>query len=155
MSKFPVYAKNTAFLLVSISTILFILIKADIIAFAFIILAEFIIGAIGMVIVYELTGNFIKDWRISVEFAKGLFRDGWPLILSGLAVMIYTRIVQVMIRDMIGDKEVGIYSAAVKISEAWYFIPTIITMSVFPSIIDAKKISKNMYNERLQKLYTE
>jgi O-antigen/teichoic acid export membrane protein len=48
---------------------------------------------------------------------------------------------------------VGIYSAAVRISEVWYFIPMIIVASVFPAILEAKKRSEAQYYQRLQHLY--
>jgi len=50
---------------------------------------------------------------------------------------------QVMIQSMLGSEAVGQYSAAVRISEAWYFIPMVITSSLFPAIINAKKRVKN------------
>jgi PST family polysaccharide transporter len=58
-----------------------------------------------------------------------------------------------MLGQMLGDESVGIYSAAVKISEVWYFIPMTIVASVFPSIIEAKKQNETLYYDRLQKLY--
>jgi O-antigen/teichoic acid export membrane protein len=67
--------------------------------------------------------------------------------------MIYMRIDQVMIGEMVGDKEVGIYSVAVQLVEAWYFLPGIIVSSVFPSIVEAKSMGDAVFYERLQKLY--
>jgi O-antigen/teichoic acid export membrane protein len=60
---------------------------------------------------------------------------------------------QIMIKEMISVEAVGQYAAAVKISEAWYFIPMVIASSLFPAIIDAKKQSEALYYARLQKLY--
>ncbi|MEM2538333.1 MAG: polysaccharide biosynthesis C-terminal domain-containing protein, partial [Candidatus Methanomethylicia archaeon] len=39
------------------------------------------------------------------------------------------------------------------ISEAWYFVPMVISSSLFPAIINAKKVSEELYYARLQKLY--
>jgi O-antigen/teichoic acid export membrane protein len=58
-----------------------------------------------------------------------------------------------MLGQMIGDKAVGLYSAATRISEVWYFIPMAIVATVFPAIIKAKKHSEVQYYARLQKLY--
>jgi len=55
---------------------------------------------------------------------------------------------------MLGDRDVGVYSEAVRISEVWYFIPAAIVTSVFPVIVESKKISEEIYYERLQKLFT-
>ena len=63
------------------------------------------------------------------------------------------KIDQVMIKEMLGAEQVGHYAAAVRLSEAWYFIPMAITSSVFPAIINAKKQSEELYYQRLQKLY--
>jgi O-antigen/teichoic acid export membrane protein len=67
--------------------------------------------------------------------------------------MVYMRIDQVMIGEMVGSEEVGIYSVAVQLVEVWYFIPGIIVSSVFPSIVEAKEMNDSIYYERLQKLY--
>jgi len=55
---------------------------------------------------------------------------------------------------MLGERDVGLYSAAVRLSEAWYFVPVIITTSLFPAIVNAKKTSEKLYHARLQRLYT-
>lgn len=67
--------------------------------------------------------------------------------------MIYMKIDQIMLGQMAGDEAVGIYSAAVRISEVWYFIPMMIVASVFPTIMEAKKGSDELYYQRLQSLY--
>ncbi|OAD19255.1 polysaccharide biosynthesis protein [Candidatus Thiomargarita nelsonii] len=109
--------------------------------------------AIGLITIYlHNTGKvWFLQWRWSV--ASALLRDSWPLILSGMVVSIYMKIDQVMIKEMLGTKEVGLYAAAVKLSEAWYFLPVLITNSLFPAIIKAKKVSQEFYYNRLQKLY--
>jgi PST family polysaccharide transporter len=63
------------------------------------------------------------------------------------------KIDQIMLGQMLGDQAVGIFSAASRISEAWYFVPMIIVGSVFPSILDAKKCGEVQYHNRLQHLY--
>ena len=68
--------------------------------------------------------------------------------------MIYMRIDQIMIKEMLGEKDVGIYSAAVRLSEVFYFIPMIITNSLFPAIVAAKKINERLYFIRIQRLFT-
>jgi O-antigen/teichoic acid export membrane protein len=61
---------------------------------------------------------------------------------------------QVMIEYMVGSKSVGIYATAVKISELWYFIPTIVASTIFPKIVETKEsYSEKVYRERMQSLY--
>jgi PST family polysaccharide transporter len=152
-SKYTVYAQSIAFIIISIVKIILILNKAPLMTFAWAALAEIIIGSIGLIIFYQINGYSIFKWRISWSRAKELLNQSWPLILSGLAIMIYMKIDQVMLGQMLGDFSVGIYTVAVKVSEIWYFIPTAIVASVTPAIYDAKKISETLYYQRLQKLF--
>lgn len=101
---------------------------------------------------YQKIDSYLSSFEL--EIAKNFLRDSWPLILSALVVMIYMRIDQIMIKEMLGIKEVGVYSAAVRLTEIWYFLPTIITGSLFPAIINAKNINEKNYYHRLQQLYT-
>jgi O-antigen/teichoic acid export membrane protein len=63
------------------------------------------------------------------------------------------KIDQVMIKNFMEIKEVGYYAAAVKLCEAWYFVPMAVSTSVFPAIVNAKQTSEKLYLNRLQKLY--
>jgi O-antigen/teichoic acid export membrane protein len=58
-----------------------------------------------------------------------------------------------MLGNMVGDSEVGVFSAAVRLSEAWYFIPLIITNSLLPSIIAAKDSDPSVYLKKVQKSF--
>jgi O-antigen/teichoic acid export membrane protein len=95
----------------------------------------------------------IFNWKFKKSIAFKLLKDSWPLFFSSIAVVIYMKIDQIMIGEILGEKELGIYSAAVRISEMWYFVPVIISNSIFPAIIYAKKKSKKLYLNKLQKLY--
>ena len=152
-SKYVVFARTTAFSLISVIKIVLILTAAPLIAFALAGMAEIALGSIGLIIVYQSKGYNIKAWRANLVCGKSLLRDSWPLILSGIMVMIYLRIDQVMIGSMVGNAEVGIYSVAVRLAEVWYFIPGAVVLSVFPSIVEAKAISEELFYGRLQKLY--
>jgi O-antigen/teichoic acid export membrane protein len=152
-SKFVVWVENSVFLLIAGVKVVMILAQAPLIAFVWASLAEATLVAATLLTVYSWTRGKLRSWKPSLGRAKTLLRDSWPLILSGMAVMIYMRIDQIMLGQMIGDEAVGIYSAAVRISEVWYFIPMAITASVFPSIIDAKNRSEELYYQRLQKLF--
>ena len=152
-SKFTVIARNIVFLLLSTVKIVLVIAKAPLIAFAWAGLAETILGAMGLMAAYRVSGRFLKAWRATLGLAKELLRDSWPLIFSGIVSMIYLRIDQVMLGQMVSNEEVGIYSAAVRLAEVWYFIPMAIYSSVLPSIVEAKAVSDELFYGRLQKFY--
>ncbi len=109
--------------------------------------------AVGLTAAYVWRGGSVFKWQVRLNRAKSLFAESWPMLLSVMAVMVLMRVDQVMLGQLIGNEAVGIYSAAVRISEIWYFIPFVIVASVFPAIIETKKQSEDIYYERLQKLY--
>ncbi|MBF2014769.1 MAG: flippase [Rivularia sp. T60_A2020_040] len=151
-SKYTVVAKNTAFILVTLLQVSLITMQAPLIAFAWAKLTELGLAAIGLMIAYKVKGYSIKLWRWSFSLAKNLLKESWPLILSGLTIMVYMKIDQIMLGKMVGDQAVGIYSAATRISEVWYFIPTAICSSVNPSIYAAKEKSEKLYYHRIGQL---
>ena len=95
----------------------------------------------------------IQNLTFKRETAVSLLRDSWPLILSALIVSIYMKIDQVMIKEMLDTQEVGYYSAAVRLSEAWFAIGVIVCNSLFPAIINAKKETEAFYYKRIQNLF--
>ncbi len=153
-SKYSVLARNSAYVLINGVKVILIQMKAPLIAFAIAMVVEYGLSAIGLIIAYRFSGNLIQAWKVNLHHAKSLLQDSWPLILSGIVIMIYMRIDQVMLGQIVGEKSVGIYSAAVKISELWYFVPNAIVNSVFPSIVQAKEIGEVVYYRRLQHLFT-
>lgn len=153
MAKFSVFAQSSSFLLSSIIKIMLIIFKAPLVYFAIVILVEAIFLAAGFIIVYKFQKLKLADWKADKNLALKILNDSWPLILSGVVIAIYMKISQVLIKEMMNETEVGYYGAAVRLCEAWYFVPLAITASLFPAIVNAKKISENLYLSRLQKLY--
>ena len=154
LSKYVVWARNIALLIISIIKISLILLNASVIAFAIAILVEILLIGIGLAFFYQLCGERIFRWRVNIQQAKYLLKDSWPLIISGLAVAVYMKIDQIMLGKMVGSEALGIYSAAVKVSELWYFIPLALASSFFPSIIRSREYkSKEVYNKRIQAFF--
>jgi polysaccharide transporter, PST family len=154
LSKFTVIAKNIAFIVAALIKFGLVYFNSSLIYFAWANFIELAIGAILLVLVYRINNFRITDWKFNKSLSLQLMKNGWPLLLSGIVVLVYMKIDQIMIGDLLNDKEVGIYSAAVRISEIWYFIPGIITISVFPSVIKMKEENQLNYRLRMRKLYS-
>ena len=153
LSKYTVYAQIFATILCSVIKLLLIHLNMGLIYFAMVTLIQSIILALGFVAMYIKQKLNLFNWRPKFDLARFLLKDSWPLILSGIAISIYMKIDQVMIKNMLDAKAVGNYAVAVRLSEVWYFIPMAITNSLFPAIINAKKQSEELYYARLQRLY--
>ena len=152
-SKYVVHSQFVQLIISSIVKIILVVNEAPLIWFASVYSLDVIVLAMGLVFAYLYNGENIFSWKWSFETSKYLLHDSWPLIFAGVVVSVYMKIDQVMIKEMLGAKEVGLYAAAVKLSEAWYFFPMAIASSLFPAIINAKVYQKEVYYQRLQKLY--
>jgi len=152
-SRYTVYAKNSAFLLASAVKVWLILNRADLIAFAWVGLGETIVGAMGLLIAYRSAGNVFSSIRTRSSLMYDLLSKSWPLLLSGLAVTAYMRVDVVMLKEMVGNREAGIYAVATSLSEVWYFLPVVIVASLSPVIIKSRDTNPDLYIRRLRKLY--
>jgi len=153
LSKYVVWVRNVVFAVFAIVKVILILNNFSLIAFAWTAVMELFVGGVLMLVALNWHGVKFKKMTVSINRAKLLILDSWPLLLSGIATVLYMKIDQIMLGQMIGDRAVGIYSAATRISEIWYFLPVGIVASVFPSILNAKTQDSSLFNERLQRLY--
>lgn len=152
-SKYVVYARSFAFLAMSLVKILLIMLHAPLITFALAGLAEVAIAAVGLVIAYKASGQLLKCWTASSTRAKKLLHDSWPLILGGICMTVHARIDQVMLGQMVGEREVGYFSAATKLIDVLGFLPMIIYSSVAPEITNARLQGETAYLAKLGHVY--
>lgn len=154
LSRYVSLAKMVQLALSSVLKLYLVFIQADLLWFVVVSAIDQISLALFLIFAYwrQKIGNFLGYFDAGI--AKNMLKNSWPLVLSSVAVTVYMKIDQIMIKEMLGERDVGLYSAAVKLSEAWYFVPVVITAAVFPAVVNAKKISKALYHQRLQKLCT-
>jgi O-antigen/teichoic acid export membrane protein len=145
--------QSVQILLTAGARILFVFLKFPLISFAWMFFAEFLFKGLGSIWVYLKYRQSFKRWEFRWSTAVELLQDSIPMLLSAVMISIYMKIDQVMLQNLVGSKEVGIYAAAVRFSEIWYFVPMAICASVFPSVLKAKARSKREYDLKTQQLY--
>lgn len=148
----PVVLVNLgATFLVALIKIGLILAVAPLSAFVWMIPLTSALVAAGLVVLHRRSsGAWFTAWKIDAGTIKDLFRDAWPLSLSAFAIVIYMKIDQVMIGQMLDEASLGQYSVAVRLSEVWFFLPMAISGSVFPALMKIREKSREMYAARLQ-----
>jgi O-antigen/teichoic acid export membrane protein len=151
-SKYVVQVQNICVILSAAVKVLLVVFGIPVIYFAVALCFDGFILAAGLVWMYHRRGQQMRKWYFNMNRARSLLKQSFPLILSAVMVSIYMKIDQVMLKT-VGSAEVGIYAAAAKLSEAWYFIPVAIVTSVFPAIIHARKTDLERYNKRMGNLY--
>ncbi|MEQ6331737.1 flippase [Pseudomonas chengduensis] len=152
-SKYIVWAQNSVFIVFAVIKIFLILKEASITAFAWAVLGEAAIASIFVIFIMNARAFTLKKLEPRWGRAKELLADSWPLLLSSVAVTLYMKVDQIMLALMEGDEAAGIYSAAIRVSEIWYFVPIAICASIFPSMLAMKKNNTKIYYERLQYLF--
>lgn len=96
-----------------------IYIQADLLLFVLVTLIDHITLAAFLTFTYLQQKNTSFWGSFSFHKAKGLLSNSWPLIFSGLVLMIQARIDQVMLKEFIGSEEVGYYSVAMRLIEVY------------------------------------
>jgi O-antigen/teichoic acid export membrane protein len=101
-------------------------------------------------ICYLFSRKFVRP-RFEIDFGlwKYLFKEAWPIALASVIGVLYYHIDVVMLSIMMGDAEVGLYSAAHKLCDALIVIPNALMISLFPVMSALFKNSK----EKLVKSY--
>ncbi|MEO1054477.1 MAG: flippase [Bacteroidota bacterium] len=153
-NKFTFYARNISFGIFSGIKILFIIGGYSLVYFAWAFAVEIMFASLLLMVFYLKSGEHVKNWNINKTSIAYLIKQGLPLMLSAIITLLHLRIDQVMLGQILGEKELGVYSSAVKISEVWYQIPMLIGMSFFPSIIKSRGVNKDTYFNNLKYLYS-
>lgn len=130
-SKRTVLAKVSAYLVSNAIRVALILFDAPLMAFAVIIALEAAMTAFALHFSYKrFPCNGI--WQKHYPEAKKLLHESWPYLISGVSIMLYMRIDQLMIKEMLGERELGIFAAIIPISSLWNMIPVAICASIAP-----------------------
>ena len=108
--------------------------------------------AVGYTTSYIRKIDSVKKWRFDACLAKYMVRQSFPLFLSGAAIIVYNRIDQMMIGNMIDQSHLGVYSVAVRFTEMQMFVPTIIAQTVSPMLVEAYQKDAGQY-ERLSRIF--
>ncbi len=153
-AKLTTISKSIAIIISAIIKLILIWLNSDILYFIIASVLDHTIIGILLLITYKKFNDFYFFKHFNIAVAKKLLKSAWPMIISAVAVIIYMKTDQIMIRIMIGIKEVGVYSAAMQVFSAWFTIPYIITISLLPAISKLKQGNKIIYERRMTQLFS-
>lgn len=97
----------------------------------------------------KIVGNF-SEWKYEKNLVPFFLKESFPLVLSGAAVIIYQRIDQVMIGNMIDKTSVGYFATAGKFLDLILFLPMVLTQTVTPLLVRSKERNKIEYTQKKQ-----
>lgn len=150
--KRTVVAKLAAYVVSSGIKVVLILINAPLVYFAAVIAFDALVSAGGLIVSYKLYP--CKDqWSIVGATSKALLKEGWPFMLSGISVIAYMRIDQIMIKEMMGEIDLGIYAAVIPLAALGQIVPITLATSLAPFIARKKAEGEEAYWRALKAVF--
>jgi PST family polysaccharide transporter len=98
-----------------------------------VVLEALVTGAL-MIYFYERDSGSTRQVFRSGPPAWPYFKETLPLLVSGVSVVLYMRLDQIMLGFLASTREVGQYAAAVRLSEVSYFVPVVLMTSLAPTL---------------------
>jgi O-antigen/teichoic acid export membrane protein len=108
---------------------------------------------ISVMLLYFYKKNGGQNLIYSKETAKYLLSKSYHFIIASIIVSVYLQIDKIMIVNLLGGIQLGIYSAAYTLCIAWGFLQEAIITSIRPSVFHAKQYSADAYLKKLKQLY--
>lgn len=127
-----------------------VLVEAPVAAFWTSILLEGAVSVPITLLVVKQSGLFEKFFalrQVSVTVLKNYARRGLPFLMATLSVTLYMRADQIMLTWLVGVESVGLYSAALRISESFFTLGTIACVVFFPWLLRMRLVSQNDYEK--------
>ncbi|MEI6042262.1 MAG: flippase [bacterium] len=113
-----------------------------------------IMSVIGYTYLYKKYVGSIFSWVLKKKLVYYFITNSWPFTLAAIASSVYVRIDQVFIKVLMGSESVGLYVIAVRFSEVWFFISSVVCASLLPAILNAQKTNHDLFLSRSKRLYT-
>ena len=146
--KYAVYARNGAFFASALLKVALLLGGAGLEQLILATSAEIALAALFLFALYRRDQKNPATWRVDPQLARQMLKDALPMLVSAMAILLYLRVDQVMVANLSGYVEVGVFSAAVRLTELWYFIPVALMTALFPMMVTARASGDGAADDR-------
>lgn len=145
--------KTVTLIVTSVVKLILILVKANLKFFIFAYLLDIILASIFFILIYWLEGNSFLKNTLDFKITRRLLKSSWPMVLSSLSIILYMRMDQIMIKNMINASELGLYSVSVRVYEGIIMISTVASTSILPALVILNKESEDRFEIKLTGLF--
>ena len=113
---------------------------------------DYMMIALALLFLYKKTGG----QRLSFSFAtaRGMLSRSKHYIIANMMISIFSQMDKILLKVMIDDAALGLYSAALVCSGASSFVFGAIIDSARPAILTSKQIDEARYEEHVTRLYS-
>lgn len=102
--------------------------------------------------------SYLKDYKnfitttFSPQMIKQIAKESFPLMMIAVSALMLSRFDLVMIGKILTKTDVGFYSAASKTIEIGSLFSVLISLSLYPAILNSKKTNPDVYLKRMAML---
>lgn len=129
-----------------------ILTDAPLSAFAWAVVAESALTTLALIVAFP-RGNLVASrTALDASWARAWLKEGWPNLISGLAMMAYMRVDRILLGTLDGERSVGLFNAAATCVEVWYILPTAIATAATPLLTRLRAGSSADYLREIARL---
>ncbi len=151
--KYPVISKYPGYIISNLYRVVLILTLQAPLPFSIANSLEQFLSAVGNVAVYMWRGFSPKRWQFSMELARKMLPQCAPLIFASFAIAVYPRMSQVVLGYNASPKELGEFAVAMRLYDLVAFLPSTISLVIFPILVESRKESQARLNEKTQQFY--
>lgn len=121
--------------------------------FAACVAIEGVLAGLGMLAVYRIRRTTWSGLEVAGGLVRSMLRRAWLPLLAGIASTAYLQIDQLMVLGLGGEHEAGVYAAAVRVSQCWFFIPNVLIAVAFPAMARAARDGNGELVPRTRRLW--
>jgi len=151
LGKYTSIASVVAYIGMSLYRIYLLANNADILWFAFATSVDTLLLSLILMLCYVRENGFHP--KVSVRLGKSLMKQSYHYMISGLIAILYSKIDQIMLKQMLDTYSVGLYTAALTIAGLWGMIPSAFIQSVSPILYKNAEENRGMFYKRLRQSY--
>ncbi len=156
ISRFELIALSAGFaaLLTAALKLFGVYTKVSLLHFALLVSVEsLIVFFIQTILFFKYGMSKISLKSFDKQIMKDLIIESTPIVLSNAFILLYMKMDQLIINDLLDTESLGIYAAGVQLVESLYFLPMVLMTVSYPLLVESKKISEINYLKNLRNLY--
>lgn len=140
-----------AYIVTSAYKIVLLILDKDVRYFALATSVDYIVVAVLLFWAYKRHGG--SKLKFSFRKSKELLSLSYNYILSTMMVAIYGQTDKLMLKQFLGESEVGYYATAVSVCSMWTFVLQAVIDSMYPTVLRLHADNKEAFDRKNKQLY--
>lgn len=140
-----------AYVITSVYRIILLILNKNVCWFALATSIDYIVIAVLLFYFYKRSGG--PPLKFSFKKSKDLLSSSHHYILSAMMIAIYSKTDKFMLKQFLGENEVGYYATAASICAMWTFVLQAIIDSLYPTILRLHSVDREAFNKKNRQLY--